>query len=474
MSAPGQTLEDALYRATGDWSATCKVCGTDMTRGARDHLQSQNHWRKLWNRFDDGRSLPSPENALGLDSSRPWVQCFVSAASGTYSFNHLTGEQAWNALGSSAETIPVESPAQASVARGEPVSDTIWEDGEREHSRETSTVPVQPSASITAHAGHILPSPVNNTPSVGDTALSVVVRTGYQDALNGKAAWRALMEPASARLEKMLHAATGSWGGMCPVCSTEMTRGVADHLPSQNHWKNLWNKLNGQIPPPDAANDWASPWVERFSFAQGPYLFNHVTGEQGYESAVCAQSGGKIATIPPAAAAPPSPAAPPAPPAPPVAAPPTSGVAVVPPRPSQAPAALNAGRTVAGNSVPATPVGISGRPGSPPAFDLSHWLWTRHAMDGARQLQQSLSSGQFCSICASTMGNNVQDHILSLEHFQKLQAPSLVGALPLTGPGDVSLATGPWIQDFDSVSGGGSETIRFNHVCATVECLNGL
>ena len=90
----------------------------------------------------------------------------------------------------------------------------------------------------------------------------------------------------------MYYAATREWSAKCVVCETEMTRGIAEHLPSLNHWKKLWEKLRCAVPAPDQANDWSKPWVQRLQTTKGLYMFNHLTGQQGFESEIAAGAPG--------------------------------------------------------------------------------------------------------------------------------------------------------------------------------------
>jgi hypothetical protein len=423
-------------------------------------MQSQNHWKALWNKFQG--KIPPPEYALGLN--RQWVQSF-SHTRGKYLFNHLTGEHGWaegHVEPAHAEALPIvhTEPPRIPAQRGpdqndgaqEPVVADPWAEAERRHTMQGMAapplVPAAPQAMAPQAPQAVAPARLSEQHAPDAPAHNP---DGFAEAMQRKETWRSFATDPSKLLEDRLYQATKSWDFDCIVCKAKMGRGVADHIPSQNHWKNLWQKFNnGKFPPPEHARGLDKQWAQQFQTPQGFYAFNHLTGEQGWSVADGAQA--EVPQTVPSHVAP-------------IAANQVH-------RDSQP---MYASKTSTSPSYPAAalpaalvqvnlPITSSGA-----GFDLAHWLWMQHATAGADSLQEALSSLQAdwpCDICSSCgpatyMGENIQDHILSASHWQCLSGK---GYAPNADTSDDSLAHGPWMQTFAC----GNFSITFNHVLATI------
>eukprot|EP00747_Dinoflagellata_sp_TGD_P064951 gnl/TRDRNA2_/TRDRNA2_154134_c0_seq1.p1 gnl/TRDRNA2_/TRDRNA2_154134_c0~~gnl/TRDRNA2_/TRDRNA2_154134_c0_seq1.p1 ORF type:complete len:693 (+),score=112.26 gnl/TRDRNA2_/TRDRNA2_154134_c0_seq1:64-2142(+) len=492
MDQPSSRLEEVLHKATGSWGGRCVVCDAEMGRGAHDHLQSQNHWRAVWNKLNGKPPLFS--EAGGLD--RPWVQTYETSA-GSYAFNHLTGEQGFTrgpagapaapptaATGPPAAQQPIDSQAAAppAVASGPPAAQQPlgavyspaqapadpWEELTQHPTTvlqqqppaqgydpttvlqqqppaqgydPTTVLQQQPPAQCYAVAAAVEPPtpstaialstpPSSSTSSTVSSALFGIVMAPhdeYHPAMQKKETWRAYMEPRAKHLENVLWTGANLWGGMCPVCSADMSRGIGDHLASQNHWKGLWKKVSNRVPEPTVAHEWTRQWVQTFETPRGSYLFNHLTGGQGLQAEV-------------------------------LAAPPPEAGAVA------APAAAPQQNGIAGGQEP---------PRQEERFDLAFWVWRRHIQDCACKLQRAVEEHVFtpnartthlvCAACSKPMddGNgNVSEHIMSASHFKQLQGR-------ITAPPDDKLTSGPWVQEITCSQRG--SVLRFNHLTGELQ-----
>lgn len=438
MDQPGTCLEDVLLK-TNTWDAQCVVCSSSMSCGAHDHVQSANHWKNLWKRLDN--KPPAAERALGFSGA--WVQVF-DVPGGKYLFNHLTGELDFRRP-SDAPVAPAPADATVSPPKAAPATPVppkaaaptpaqganMWEE------EDEACVAAAPLAVFAAPPpAFAVPPGLASAPApsrANGPAVPPAVRgspTAYRNALESRQAWRTFMEPAAKELEDMHNKHTNSYGGMCVVCSIEMSRGIFEHVPSQNHWKKLWDKLNKKAPDPNLVNDWSQQWVEKFKFPAGEYLFNHVTGAQGFK----AELGGGASTTGP----PPHSAAPPM-------------------------AIVQAGPVPAGIAPVAPVQGVA-------PFNLATFVWERHAHSGASQLQHALqASGQEsseCGVCEATMVNVVA-HLTSADHFAKLQRRLSALSTPPPAGAAAAHAKGPWVQDFCCRSS--STQIFFNHITAELK-----
>jgi len=225
---------------------------------------------------------------------------------------------------------------------------------------------------------------------------------------------------------------------------SEMGRGAGEHLPSLNHWKQLWRKLESRTPDVQTAHNWTKPWVQRFPTPKGDYVFNHVTGRQGFASELAISL---------------------------VAPPPQEPLRALPGIPQSAPC-------ISESAPPSTFVPIEVK--RPYEFNLGLWTWRLHIKDGANQLNALLQgAGQTvqCTACSQVMGPNVAAHLASDGHYNILQEkarPSIkdtVVALIAADPeaAKCELASGPWVQTFNQVPGSPTGMLRFNHLTGEVK-----
>lgn len=441
MQGSAKLLEETLHQATCQWSFPCIVCNAEMGRGAQDHLPSHNHWKNLWKKFDNGR-LPESHLASGLDQK--WTQEFVTRR-GTYKFNHLTGEQGWTEMtaeGSatsvpqaSAPVMPSQAPGSVLLQPQQQITTDVWDDGEQVAmaqrqfpQTQSATAPAVLTGASIANAQQEHTSPP--TPQACDA---------YRNGIQDRRAWRSLMERPGKELEDLLWSRFQLWGGPCLVCDADMSRGVAEHLPSQNHWRQLWDRLAGQVPEFQAAHSWTARWVQRFETAEGVYLFNHVTGRHGFENELLGTSfqtpesgavmGATFTTHPVAASAP--------------APTPASQV----PTPVAAPAPMPEPTEHASRGSPQPPATDPTQ-----GFDLFAWAWDKHIRETALNLHHALgghNAGHFCQICKETIQDNISTHLSTQGHANRLRRQAAESNLSANDP--------VWWQKFHNV--------YFHHIC---------
>merc|ERR1719330_443900 len=122
----------------------------------------------------------------------------------------------------------------------------------------------------------------------------------FREALMDKESWRKYMAGPTRALEEFVYRAMPHHD-KCYICSTGMN-GVVNHILGQNHYKKLWGRL-AQMPDAARALDWSQPWAEKFQVGERFYLFNHVTGQQGWQHEL--QNGGAPVPLPGQEARPP-------------------------------------------------------------------------------------------------------------------------------------------------------------------------
>lgn len=210
-----------------------------------------------------------------------------------------------------------------------------------------------------------------------------------------RGAWRRFMEPLATAAADELLRLSGSWDYSCPVCEQANTRGLADHVPSEKHWKALGGKLNWRPPPlVEDAHAWDKPWVQRIQTGRGVFMFNHLTGLHALEGQ---PAGHSLPSPAPGSASGPLSAPCPA------AGPPSAPCPATGPLPSPCPAASPA----------------EGQ------FNHAHWLWVSTARRAAGQVDEVISHRGFegeapkCAVCGTLPIS--KSHLLSLGHFNELQ-----------------------------------------------------
>jgi len=483
MTEPSKRLEDFLEKATGHWNHHCTVCENKvMQRGATDHLQSQGHWKTLWSRLQTVGGVPSPNDALAWD--KHWVQAFETPR-GRYLFNHVTGAQqlllgdpsaAYQALPPGLPELATQQPPLTSgsvngygggggahSSSGPSGGPSLHHPGvsDPRDPRGCGTAQHHPGSAATLHRPGQGEAPLQQLHSEVSMHLQPAGPAGpagqpgqgqplqqseppfrngigYQEALNDKAAWKTYMDTPAKALENLVYTCN-SGNGSCPVCETPLN-GIYNHVLSVNHWKKLWLKLN-QVPVPQVCVQWDKPWVEVFQTPRGEYLFNHVTGAQGFRAQLGAEGRGLAFGPAPL---------------------PASSDAVAPtsaPQHARLPPACQAPNT----AMPA--VGLL------EAHPLDLWIWQRAITNPAQHLvgalaHSGLRSGPHlkCDVCVAppTSLEGLGEHLVSEEHHRQLRAKlgQMVAQLNYASPGKEQLDNGPWVQRFQTPAG----IVSFNHV----------
>lgn len=363
------------------------------------HLIGAAHWKKLGSKFN--WQLPPPD--VAEDLSHPWVEK-IPTPKGPYFFNHVTGQH-----GLLSDTGGSVAPQQNSHSSSSPA-----------YQSSPAAAPYPQPAAAPGHSPNAMDSqhhaPIASAPAV-DRA--------YEDALMSKekGAWRRFMEPLATAAADELLRVSGSWDYSCPMCQQDNTRGLADHVPSQNHWKALGGKLNWRPPPlAEDAHAMDKPWVQRIPTSQGVFLFNHSTGRHGLEGQLAGHATPSSITP-----------------------------------------------TIAEPS--ATPSGA----GSPTEgkFNHAHWLWVNTARLAAEQVDEITSHRDFvgeapkCATCSSSAPLS-KAHLLSIDHFNALQkrcalVPENVAQEAMEGYNkQLETESSPWVQKLELHG----RDYYFNHITA--------
>lgn len=342
MGPKAGAAEDFLWNLARISYEKCDICGTGA-QGMATHIVGANHYKKMGSKF--GWQLPPLAKAEDL--SMPWVERFETPR-GPYYFNHVTGRHGF-------------------------VSEAGASPGPQENS--SATPAIQPLTAPAAASPSAAPVPRQDV--TGSICPLTGLSTEYESAFMSreKGGWRRYMEPIATAAADVLTKASGGWDYSCPVCQQENTRGLADHIPSEKHWRSLGEKLHWRPPPPAEAHamDRTKPWVQAIETRSGDFLFNHLTGHHCLEQR----------TAGPGAAAP-SPAVP-------------KQAA----RPAEA-------------ILPATGGGLN----------HAHWLWVNTVRLAAEQVEELVSHHDFegnpaCIVCGKVALS--KQHLLSIEHFNALQ-----------------------------------------------------
>lgn len=440
MHPHAKGLEDSLFKTTKLWKFPCVVCDKEMGRGACDHILSQAHWKALWTKLD--ANIPSPVEAR-VWSGVGWVQQFThvlpNGANTTTLFNHVTGD--WKVV----DDLPAPaSPRMAAAAAGP---------GGAPAPRAAPSAPASPPPPPPSSGG-VAPLPVPSPPVRGGLDLNAALAT--------KAEWRIFMDEPGRQLEKFLGAVLPNRYEPCVVCAAPMN-GVHMHLTSQNHWKKIWSKLqDGVIPSPQEAGCWDKPWVEAFPAPKGEFLFNHLTGEQGYRTEIAARASTPVAS--PTVGRPPPPD--------------VSLPTMLPPGPPPSGVALGASAAVGtppglalaspGDLPPAKPAnGLASSSGGPPC-DLDVFIWQRSIIGQAEELHRvltchgvSLARQVVCDVCQMPMGD-IADHMVSADHFTNLRVRMSFNAPPK------DVLSGPWVQKSFVCQDGYAVPVSFNHITGSL------
>jgi len=338
MERPAHEAEEYLWNLAHISYSKCALCGTGA-QGLETHVVGQAHWKKLGGNFN--WRLPPPD--IADDLSRPWVER-IPTPKGPYFFNHVTGRHGF--LDEAGGTSPPQDNSS-------PVTSPTYEPA-------SAPVPYPQAAAISA------------APDL-DRA--------YQDGLmsKDKGGWRRFMEPLATAAGEELERVSGNWDYACPICDQPNTRGLADHVPSEKHWKKLGEKLSWKLPHAEAAHAMDKPWVQRIPTVRGDFFFNHLTGAYGLE--------GQSAVLGVTASSP--------------AIAPTTCYTC------------------------STPVAVPSACPTSSNFNHAHWLWVKTVSVAAKQVDELISHPRFeggsppCSVCSSVPLSKA--HLLSFGHFSALQ-----------------------------------------------------
>eukprot|EP00931_Biecheleriopsis_adriatica_P102394 TRINITY_DN7736_c0_g1_i1.p1 TRINITY_DN7736_c0_g1~~TRINITY_DN7736_c0_g1_i1.p1 ORF type:complete len:470 (+),score=80.61 TRINITY_DN7736_c0_g1_i1:80-1411(+) len=370
MGPLAAAAEDYLWTTARYGYMKCEVCGTGA-QGMETHIVGAAHYKKLGGKFN--WKVPPLDEANDL--SKPWVEK-LTTSKGEYYFNHVTGAHGWmNQAGGNAQppqAPAVSSPYQAPSSEAPSVSSPYQAPSSEAPYRQPSGIPSETAAGNTQQ-------PL--TAAADDRAFEKALTT------REKGGWRRYMEPLAAAAEAALQRASGSWDYACTVCEQANTRGLADHVPSEKHWKKLGEKLNWVPPPVQDAHDMSKPWVQRIQTTRGVFLFNHVTGAHGIEG----QASSAASAAPCAASM-------------------CSTAATCPP----------CAPSMCSTAAPCPAPDLAGG-----KLNLAHWLWRNTARVAAEQVEELVSHRDFeggrpqCLVCSSALIS--KEHVLSLEHFNALQ-----------------------------------------------------
>lgn len=428
MLDPAQRLEEYLYNSTGKWCFRCNVCEKDMTRGIKDHLTSQGHWNSLWVRLDNGNAIP-PEEFVE-DLSRSWMQGFETPQ-GLYIFNHITGSHH-----SEASTLPGQYGSLSQLTPPEPP--TV--------SAVVPTPPIMPTPPLTPPGLQFRYQPPTFQP----------FRDGldYRLALQTAQDWLRYMDEPAKQLETFCQNHVPSRRNEpCMVCNV-LTDGVWAHLTSSSHLTQVREKLQDKIPSPEEASDWEKPWVEAIPLPEtsvfshrSDYLFNHLTGEQGFRHEIVAARASASGHIPALMTTSPPP---PMPPSSSLA----SNLAVKDPQ-------AYAPNTGASSQAPSGPIQES----EPCGLDL--WMFQRVINQPAQALAHHLSTrgvNFICDVCEVCM-SDVYEHMQSLDHYTSLRR-----RMAFKAPSLKRISSGPWVQKGFRTDPAGPVVagISFNHVTGEI------
>jgi len=343
MGPKAGQAENFLWNLARISYAKCDICGTGA-QGMETHIVGANHYKKMGSKFN----WQFPPLAEAEDLSKPWVERFETPR-GPYFFNHVTGRHG-----------------------------LLHEAGESPMPQENSSAPAYqpPTAPASAPCPQLSAAPIPSPAVPGSTCPLSGFSTAYENALmsRDKGDWRKYMEPIATVAADALFKARGGWGYSCPVCQQENTRGLADHVPSDKHWKKLGEQINWRPPPPAEAHamDKTKPWVQAIETRSGDFLFNHLTGHHCLEEQT--------------------------------ACPETEAPALAVPQQAMSPAQ-------------ATPPASRG-------LNHAHWLWVNTVRLAAEQVDELISHRDFegnptCNVCGQEPLS--KQHLLSLEHFNALQ-----------------------------------------------------
>ncbi|CAE8704556.1 unnamed protein product, partial [Polarella glacialis] len=270
MRPKAQTLEKlfmAEWKIRKTWDYACVVCQQPMGRGAGDHLPGDGHRRKLAEKVS--ALCPSQDehaSALLAESQREeWLQAFQLLGKRIV-LNHLTGEFQPAAAGVGTLDVQlVEAKSSSNNSNSNNVSNSNSDNNNSSSSKASSSSE---------------PAPKKAKVSEDYSAVTV----SWRPALEYHEAWKQWMRPFAQQLRavhQQLCESHETCSFQCAICS-DAVDWTDEHLLSLGHYNALWEK-HSLMDNMDPVGSLCSQWAQPFESKTGCYLFNHLTGDQGWE-----------------------------------------------------------------------------------------------------------------------------------------------------------------------------------------------
>merc|ERR1719329_1623830 len=226
------------------------------------HLTSQNHWKKIWSKFQDG-VVPSPQDAGCWE--KPWVESFP-APQGELLFNHLTGDQGFRA---EIATRTPDAPAPPAATLGTSASAPAL-----------SVVATGTPPALTAVPNGLPPSTIGLAPPANPSSGSSSRGPPGPPCELDVFIWQRSIAAQAQELQRVLtcHGVSHARQVVCDVCQMPMGD-IAEHVMSADHFTNLRVRMSFNAPPKEVLS---GPWVQKSFVCQDgykiPVSFNHITG----------------------------------------------------------------------------------------------------------------------------------------------------------------------------------------------------
>eukprot|EP00930_Biecheleria_cincta_P067929 TRINITY_DN548_c1_g2_i1.p1 TRINITY_DN548_c1_g2~~TRINITY_DN548_c1_g2_i1.p1 ORF type:complete len:1108 (+),score=152.38 TRINITY_DN548_c1_g2_i1:117-3440(+) len=272
MKPYADRLEDlflADYKVRKQWDFACSICQKYMGRGAGDHIPSDAHRKALLYEVQSSIAGSTDEENIYRLAATPRLQNFVLLGTAV-TFDHLSGE------------IRAGSDGQIAVVPVQPPEDGLCQEPERS---------VRSKKTFDAEAAPDL--------------VSLVAARTYLEAIERRDLWIGFLKPYATQLRNVQEShweenwQLPQW--KCAMCNGADMSEADKHLLSKEHHDSMY--YNG----PQRACFWEPFWdvqackgltdaryVQLLSTPHGVYLFNHVTGEQGYEHEVAHNSASSV------------------------------------------------------------------------------------------------------------------------------------------------------------------------------------
>lgn len=264
-----EKLFEEDYKLRKEWDFACSICQKFMGRGAGDHIPGDAHRKALLCHVQTSSVHVSAGDKVSCDlAASPLLQNFELLGQ-AITFNHLSGEMKSGNDGQTA-VVP-EKPLEVN--------------------------PPQESEACTR-------SKQLGVEAAPDLAAAVAART-YLECIERRELWIEFVKPFAVQLravQKAICHKTGKLSGWkCAICSGADMSEADKHLLSKEHHDSMYWRC------PQRAHFWEPSWdvgnlkgltdaryVQLLATPDGTYLFNHVTGEQGYENEVNLDSASPV------------------------------------------------------------------------------------------------------------------------------------------------------------------------------------